>query len=67
MNAKKGCFRIVIALSLLASGGGFARMITAVNDGQAQAGLAAMIGGPVVVLAVSLIVWWIVKGFNESS
>ena len=67
MNAKKGCFRIAVVLSLLSAGGGFLRMITAVNDGQAQLGFLTMIGGPVVVVAVYLVIWWIVKGFTESS
>jgi len=67
MNAKKGCFRIAVVLSLLTAAAGFVRLITASADTQAQAGFLTMVGGPVVVIAVYLIVGWIVKGFTESS
>jgi hypothetical protein len=67
MNAKKGCFRIVVVLSLLTASAGFVRLITASEDSQAQAGFLAMVGGPVVITAVYLILCWIVKGFTESS
>jgi hypothetical protein len=67
MNAKKGCFRIVVVLSLLAATAGFLRLITATEDAQAQAGLLTMFGGPVLIIVVYLIIEWIVKGFNESS
>ncbi|MCK5564741.1 MAG: hypothetical protein KAJ07_05805 [Planctomycetes bacterium] len=66
MNAKKGCFRIAAVLSLLTATGGFVRLITASVDAQAQTGFLTMVGGPVVVIAVYLILWWIVKGFNEN-
>ncbi len=66
MNAKKGCFRIAAVLSLLTASAGFVRLITASEDAQAQAGFLTMVGGPVVIIAVYLIVEWIVKGFNEN-
>lgn len=67
MNTKKGCLRIVVVLSLLAAASGFLRLITATEDAQAQAGFLTMIGGPVLVIAVYLIIAWIVKGFTENS
>ena len=66
MNAKKGCLRILIALSLLSAIGGFIRLVTASTDAQAEAGFIAMIAGPAVIIIIYLIVYWIVKGFNET-
>ena len=67
MNAKKGCFRIVVVLSLLSALGGFVRLVTATENAQAEAGFLAMVGGPVIIIALYLILYWIVKGFNGSS
>ena len=66
MNAKKGCFRIFLALSILSASAGFLRLITSVTNGQAEAGLLLMIGGPVVVGLMTLVTWWIVQGFTGS-
>ena len=67
MNAKKGCLRILIVLSLLSAIGGFIRLVTANTDAQAEAGFITMIAGPTVIIIIYLIVYWIVKGFNETA
>jgi hypothetical protein len=67
MNAKKGCLRILIVLSLLSAIGGFIRLVTASTDAQAEAGFITMIAGPAVIIIIYLIIYWIVKGFNETA
>jgi len=67
MNVKKGCLRILTVLSLLSAIGGFVRMVTATNNAQAEAGFITMIVGPTVLFFIYLILYWIVKGFNETA
>jgi len=67
MNAKRGCLRILFVFSLLSAMCGFIRLVTASNDAQAEAGLIAMILGPVVSVIIYFIIYWIVKGFNEQA
>ena len=67
MNAKKGCLRILIVLSLLSAIGGFIRLVTASTDAQAEAGFITMIAGPTVLIVIYLIIYWIVKGFDETA
>ena len=65
MNIKKGFFRIIAVLTLLSAAAGFLRLITSETDAQAEAGFLLMVGGPAVIIAASLIIGWIVKGFYE--
>ena len=54
-------------LSLLSAIGGFIRLVTASSDAQAEVGFITMIAGPTVLIIVYLIIYWIVKGFNETA